>query len=157
MIKTNIIISLIDNVDMRNLEIKKCKTLVKEVRTHLKIEMESICDSVNYLCATPKMSAIENQKLYNYLLTRLMDLWATLVVFEEMLEKAPDKIRDRASQTMLGNVLKIYNNSTVDIENGKIISLPTNLAVVFRKTHSKEDAQYYDLLTQNKKILTIVF
>lgn len=147
---------LYNNTINKDIEVGKYKTVVKEVKEHLKDEMEDICNNVVHFCTTPKMSVIANQKLYNFLLTRLMDLWATLTVFEEMLKRTPWKYKENSFQCMINNVLKIYNNSIVDIETGKIIKLPNNLAIIFKKIHSPEDMEYYDLITKNKNILTII-
>ena len=147
---------LCNNTTNNDMEVEKCKIIVKQVKEHLKDEMEDICNNVTHFCITPKMSVIANQKLYNFLLTRLMDLWATLTVFEEMLKRTPWKYKENSFQCMINNVLKIYNNSIVNIETGEIIKLPNNLAIIFKKIHSPEDMEYYDLITKNKNILTII-
>lgn len=157
MCKNTNIMNLIDNVLLEDFNIIKCKKLVKDIRTHLKTEMESICDNVNKICSTPKTTVIENQRLYNYLLERLSNLWVTLLVYQELLEKSPEKYTDKTWQKLLDSILKIYNNSIIDIGSGEIVQLPQNLAVIFKKSHSDEDSKYYDMLVSNKNVFTIIY
>lgn len=157
MCKNTNIMNLIDNVLLEDFNIIKCKKLVKDIRKHLKNEMESICDNVNKICSTPKTTVIENQRLYNYLLERLSNLWVTLLVYQELLEKSPEKYTDKTWQKLLDSILKIYNNSIIDIGSGEIVQLPQNLAVIFKKSHSDEDSKYYDMLVSNKNVFTIIY